>query len=97
MNNNNDTFPKIGEFGFCTAMDHGKEWNVCKTAGVFIEEHYEMSQPGHIGTRIRCVCAEHGSESTNCCIRCGVILHEWSSTHTKTECDNHVLNKVMNL
>ena len=89
----------VGDFGFCQATIYRQgeyAFFPCGNPGVYIEEKYEMQQPGYFSTRIRCVCAECGSESTYCCIKCKVILHEWSPKHSEFDCNSSIVKHVMN-
>ena len=91
--------PNVGDFGFCqaTVYRQGKHsFSPCGKPGVYIEEIYEMSQPGHAGVRIRCVCANCGAESTHSCIKCRIILHDWSIKHIESECHLNTIKAVIN-
>ena len=90
--------PNEGDFGFCEAMiydciEHG--YHRCNKPGVFIAEIYEMSQPGHMSIRIRCVCVNCGAESTYSCIKCRMTLHDWSSKHSDQECQSNIIKVVI--
>lgn len=103
VNANGDVFP-VGEYGTCVAQEwtHHKNGDygsskICHAPGVYIEEIYEMSQPGYQNIRIRCICADHGSETTYCCIKCRKLMYDWSPTHTKNECNINIVRNVMDI